>query len=54
MIEFIYDADGGKSYSIWADTEEEKARLLNVLKRGSNTLSPPDMEIIKLIGEMEK
>lgn len=33
---------------------EEKARLLNVLKRGANTLSPPDLEIVRLIGEMEK
>lgn len=41
-------------FVIWIDTEEEKARLLNVLKRGANTLSPPDMEIVKLIGEMEK
>lgn len=34
--------------------EHEKARLLHVLKRGANTLSPPDMKIVKLIEEMEK
>lgn len=52
MIEFI--ENDGAGYSIWFDNEEEKARLLNVLKRGANTLSPPDLEIVRLIGEMEK
>ena len=52
MIEFVEDYING--HRIEFDNSEEKARLLNILKRGSNTLSPPDMEIIKLIGEMEK
>lgn len=52
MIEFVEDYING--HRIEFDNSEEKDRLLNVLKRGANTLSPPDMEIIKLIGEMEK
>lgn len=51
-MDFMENAGGG--WAIWIDTEEEKARLLNVLKRGVNTLSPSDPEIVKLIGEMEK
>lgn len=34
-------------------TDELKERLVNVIKRGSNTLSPPDMEIIRLISDLE-
>lgn len=49
-----YEDDGGEIIGDIMFPTESKARLLNVLKRGANTLSPPDLEIIKLIGEMEK
>lgn len=52
MIEFVEDYING--HRIEFDNSEEKARLLNVLKRGVNTLSPSDPEIVRLIGEMEK
>ena len=33
--------------------EHEKSRLIKVLERGLNTLSPPDMELIKLLEDMK-
>lgn len=47
-----YESDDGMEQICF--DEEYKQRLLTVLKRGSNTLSPPDLEIINLIREMEK
>lgn len=49
-----FEEAAGGGFILWVDTEEEKSRLLTVLKRGSNTQSPPDLEIIELIQEMEK
>lgn len=32
----------------------ERSRVIQVLERGLNTLSPPDMELIKLLEDMKK
>ena len=34
--------------------ECDKAKLIKVIERGLNTLSPPDMELIKLLEDMKK
>ncbi len=55
MIEFISyeDADGSPDCELWF-TKEDKPRLIKALERGLNTLSPPDMELIKLLEDMKK
>lgn len=35
-------------------TDELKERLYNALFRGTNTLSPPDHDLIKLLEDMKK
>lgn len=49
-----FEEAAGGGFILWVYTEEEKSRLLTVLKRGINTLSPSDPEIVRLIQEMEK
>ena len=34
--------------------DEGKQKLIKVLERGLNTLSPPDMELIQLLEDMKK
>lgn len=55
MIEFKTTAGmTNAGYVIWIDTDEEKDRLYNALFRGTNTLSPPDHDLIKLLEDMKK
>lgn len=57
MIEFVDDreVDGLNKgeFAVIVDYYGKES-LLRVIKRGANTLSPPDLEIINLIREMEK
>lgn len=50
---FFQDSAPFHPISVISFDAEDKQRLLTVLKRGVNTLSPPDMEIVNLIREME-
>ena len=51
--DYKYIGDNEYQHAILFNQSEQPS-LKNVLKRGSNTLSPPDLGIIKLIVEMEK
>lgn len=52
-MQFSFPSTTGWHSAILIDDEEERQRLLTVLKRGANTLSPPDMGIVNLIRAME-
>lgn len=52
MIEFKKD-EHLKDHAIFFD-ESDRERLINALFRGTNTLSPPDMELIKLLEDLRK
>ena len=51
--DYKYIGDNEYQHAILFNQSEQHS-LKNVLKRGVNTLSPSDPEIVKLIGEMEK
>ena len=57
MIEFVDDreVDGLNKgeFAIIVDSEG-KDRIYNVLFRGTNTLSPPDLDLIRLLEDMKK
>jgi len=57
MIEFVDDreVDGlnAGEFAIIVDYEG-KERIYNALFRGTNTLSPPDESLIKLLEDMKK
>lgn len=51
-IQALYH-DGINDLAIFFD-KSDKSKIIKVLERGLNTLSPPDHDLIKLLEDMKK